>query len=72
MVWNDTFSEQFHFSGTDTCPHDNGIVRAINAHYKPNERIVGNPRHTIFIGKLHLKTDEVINPATFHTFLLVS
>ncbi|XP_031640626.1 U11/U12 small nuclear ribonucleoprotein 35 kDa protein-like [Contarinia nasturtii] len=44
--------------GTDTDPHDNGIVRAINSHYKPNERVVGNPKHTIFIGRLHLRTDE--------------
>ncbi|XP_055311525.1 U11/U12 small nuclear ribonucleoprotein 35 kDa protein-like [Sitodiplosis mosellana] len=44
--------------GTDTYPHDNGIVRAIKSHYKPNERVVGNPKHTIFIGRLHLRTDE--------------
>lgn len=46
------------FSGTDTYPHDHGIVRAMNAHYKPNNKIIGNPRHTIFIGRLHFKTDE--------------
>lgn len=45
--------------GTDTYPHDNGIVRAINANYKPNERVVGDPKRTIFIGRLHLRTDEV-------------
>lgn len=45
--------------GTDTEPHDNGIIRAINSHYKPNERAVGEPRRTIFIGRLHLRTNEV-------------
>lgn len=51
----------FYFiaKGTDAFPHDNGIVRAVNAHYKPNERIVGDPKHTVFIGRLHMKTDEV-------------
>lgn len=48
----------FHL-GTDTYPHDNGIIRAINSKYKPNKRIVGDPRHTIFVGRLHMKTDEV-------------
>lgn len=45
--------------GTDTYPHDNGIVRALKSNYKPNDRVVGDPKHTIFIGRLHLKTDEV-------------
>lgn len=40
-------------------PHDNGIVRAINSTYTINERVVGDPKHTIFIGRLHMKTDEV-------------
>lgn len=46
-------------SGTDTFPHDNGLIRAINSNYKPNNGVVGNPKYTIFIGRLHLKTDEV-------------
>lgn len=45
-------------SGTDSYPHDNGIIRALNANYKPNERVVGNPRYTIFVGRLHMKTNE--------------
>lgn len=48
-----------NFSGTDSSAHDNGLIRAINSNYKPNERVVGNPKYTIFIGRLHLKTDEV-------------
>lgn len=50
---------QILYPGTDTTPHDNGLIRAINSHYKPNERVVGNPKYTIFIGRLHLKTNEV-------------
>lgn len=30
----------------------------MNSTYKPNERVVGEPRHTIFIGRLHDRTDE--------------
>lgn len=39
-------------------PHDRGIVRAINSKYRPNEHVKSNPRHTIFVGRLHIKTDE--------------
>lgn len=46
-------------SGTDSSAHDNGLIRAINSNYKPNERVVGIPKYTIFVGRLHLKTDEV-------------
>lgn len=45
-------------TGTDEYPHDRGIVRALNARYKPNSRVAGDPRHTIFVGRLHVKTDE--------------
>lgn len=51
----------FHLNfqtGTDTYPHDHGIIRALNSTYKPNDRVVGNPRHTIFVGCLHMKTTE--------------
>lgn len=47
-----------NFQGTDTEPHDRGIVRAINSTYKPNVRVVGEARHTVFVGRLHDKTDE--------------
>lgn len=49
------------YTGTDSYPHDNGIVRALNSNYKPNERVIGSARHTIFIGRLHPKTDEVLS-----------
>ncbi|XP_037047999.1 U11/U12 small nuclear ribonucleoprotein 35 kDa protein-like [Bradysia coprophila] len=44
--------------GTDTEPHDRAIIRALKSTYKPNERVVGEPRHTVFVGRLHDKTDE--------------
>lgn len=52
----------FHLTlciGKGTEAHDKGIIRAINSKYKPNERVLGEARHTIFIGRLHIKTDEV-------------
>lgn len=51
----------FHLNfkiGTDAYPHDHGIVRALNSAYKLNERVAGNPRYTIFVGRLHVKTTE--------------
>lgn len=44
--------------GTDDIPHDKGIVRAMNAKYKPNKDVVGVPEHTIFVGRLSPNTDE--------------
>lgn len=57
-----------YFTGTDTIPHDRGIIRAINSTYQPNERVEGDPRHTIFVGKLHIKTDEVNSFPTFCSY----
>lgn len=44
--------------GTDEEPHDRAIIRAINSKYKPNHKVIGDPNNTIFIGRLHIKTDE--------------
>ncbi|CAD7088488.1 unnamed protein product [Hermetia illucens] len=44
--------------GTDTVPHDRGVIRALNSTYRPNEKVTGNPERTIFIGRLHIKTNE--------------
>lgn len=57
-----------YFTGTDTIPHDRGIIRAINSTYQPNERVEGDPRYTIFVGKLHIKTDEVNSFPTFCSY----
>lgn len=47
------------FPGTDTEPHDRAIVRALRSRYKPNHKVVGDAKRTIFVGRLHPKTDEV-------------
>lgn len=46
--------------GTDVIPHDNAVVRALSAVYiPPEERTVqSNPTHTLFVGRLNLKTSE--------------
>ena len=59
--------------GTDTVPHDGGIVRAISAKCKnlycngtnvictidkPNKQVTGRPEATIFIAKLNHITNE--------------
>ncbi|CAL1284292.1 unnamed protein product [Larinioides sclopetarius] len=44
--------------GTDTIPHDHGIVRAMQAEYKPNKLVVGDPKATVFVGRLNPCTDE--------------
>ncbi|XP_060068902.1 U11/U12 small nuclear ribonucleoprotein 35 kDa protein-like [Ylistrum balloti] len=43
---------------TDKDPHDRGIVRAMNAKYKPNKDVIGNPEKTVFIARLNPKTTE--------------
>lgn len=44
--------------GTDEIPHDKGIIRGMNAKYKPNKDVIGIPEHTIFVGRLSPNTDE--------------
>ncbi|KAG8189416.1 hypothetical protein JTE90_020230 [Oedothorax gibbosus] len=44
--------------GTDIIPHDHGIVRAMEAEYKPNNLVVGDPKATVFVGRLNPSTDE--------------
>ncbi|XP_042895699.1 U11/U12 small nuclear ribonucleoprotein 35 kDa protein [Parasteatoda tepidariorum] len=44
--------------GTDNIPHDHGVVRAMQAEYKPNKLVVGHPKATVFVGRLNPKTDE--------------
>lgn len=47
------------FIGTDTEPHDRAIVRALNSKYTPNRKVLGEAKRTVFVGRLHPKTDEV-------------
>ncbi|XKL59511.1 hypothetical protein PGB90_000527 [Kerria lacca] len=44
--------------GTDTEPHDKGIIRALNANYKSNYKVKGIPENTIFIARLSRRTTE--------------
>ena len=41
-----------------TVPHDNAIVRACNANYRPNHRFTNNPQTTLFIGRLDKNVTE--------------
>ena len=41
-----------------TVPHDNAIVRACNAYYRPNHRLTNNPQTTLFIGRLDKNVTE--------------
>ena len=43
---------------TDEIPHDRGIVRAMNATYKPNKKVVGDPKCTVFAARLSPNTNE--------------
>eukprot|EP00123_Amoebidium_parasiticum_P010528 comp20164_c0_seq1/m.24965 comp20164_c0_seq1/g.24965 ORF comp20164_c0_seq1/g.24965 comp20164_c0_seq1/m.24965 type:complete len:389 (-) comp20164_c0_seq1:67-1233(-) len=44
--------------GTDTKPHDHGIVRAIKAKYKPDIKVQGDPECTVFVARLNYDTTE--------------
>lgn len=44
--------------GTDEFPHDRALVRAMNSTYKPSPKAEGDPRHTVFVGRLEHCVDE--------------
>lgn len=44
--------------GTDVEPHDRAVWRAINARYKPNKGVVGDPLLTLFVARLNPQTNE--------------
>jgi len=44
--------------GTDTVAHDRGIIRALNANYRPNKGVIGDPLCTLFVGRLNYITTE--------------
>ncbi|GFS00422.1 U11/U12 small nuclear ribonucleoprotein 35 kDa protein [Elysia marginata] len=44
--------------GTDDYPHDKGIIRALQAKFKPNKFVQGNPECTVFVGRLGPNTTE--------------
>ncbi|XP_062869811.1 U11/U12 small nuclear ribonucleoprotein 35 kDa protein [Trichomycterus rosablanca] len=43
---------------TDVEPHDRAIWRAMNANYKPNKGVTGDPHLTLFVARLNKKTPE--------------
>ncbi|KAM7286494.1 U11/U12 small nuclear ribonucleoprotein 35 kDa protein-like [Ixodes scapularis] len=44
--------------GTDVKPHDHGVVRALEATYKPSKYIKTDPKLTLFVGRLNPTTSE--------------
>lgn len=62
--WHPVFLDSYDplkagsIDATDTEPHDHGVVRAMEAKYRPNRKVVGDPKKTLFIARLNSKTDE--------------
>ncbi|KAL8610753.1 hypothetical protein ACOMHN_016736 [Nucella lapillus] len=54
--------------GTDEYPHDRAIARALSAKYKPNKRVKGDPRLTLFVARLSPRTDEEALYTAFRQF----
>ncbi|XP_055628579.1 U11/U12 small nuclear ribonucleoprotein 35 kDa protein-like [Toxorhynchites rutilus septentrionalis] len=47
--------------GMDEFAHDRALIRAMNSSYKPNHKVVGDPHHTVFIGRIaHYVTENRI------------
>ncbi|XP_056140833.1 U11/U12 small nuclear ribonucleoprotein 35 kDa protein [Lampris incognitus] len=44
--------------GTDVEPHDRAIWRAMQARYKPNKGVVGDPLLTLFVARLNPQTTD--------------
>ena len=54
--------------GTDDEPHDQAIWRAMHATYRPNKSVVGDPRNTVFVGRLSPNTDEEMLEKLFKSY----
>ena len=54
--------------GTDVDPHDRAIFRAMNAKYKPNKDVKGDPHCTIFVARLSPNTDEEMLESAFREY----
>ena len=54
--------------GTDTEPHDQGVVRAMTAVYKPNHHVQSDPNATLFVARLHPNTTEEILEKVFSEY----
>lgn len=44
--------------GTDVEPHDRAVWRAMQARYRPNKGVGGDPLLTLFVARLNQYTDE--------------
>ncbi|KAM9455896.1 U11/U12 small nuclear ribonucleoprotein 35 kDa protein [Clarias gariepinus] len=53
---------------TDVEPHDRAIWRAMNANYKPNKDVTGDPQLTLFVARLNKTTSEEDIRAVFSRF----
>ena len=47
--------------GSGNIPHDNGIVRATSAVYRPNPLLTNNPKLTLFVGRLDKTINRIID-----------
>ena len=54
--------------GTDTYPHDRGIVRALAADFRPNRTKVKDPKLTLFVSKLDESVTEKDLEQVLHQF----
>ena len=54
--------------GTDTEPHDHGVVRAMNAVYTPNHHVQSEPNATLFVARLHPNTTEEVLEKVFSEY----
>jgi len=54
--------------GTDVIPHDRAIVRAMSVDYRPNKGVVGDPKCTLFVGRLNKSTSESTIEAEFTVY----
>lgn len=58
--------------GSGNIPHDNGIVRATSAVYRPNPLLTNNPKLTLFVGRLDKDvTEEDLKEVSSFYFLYV-
>lgn len=54
--------------GTDTRPHDRGVVRAMSVKYKPNKQVTGDPKRTVFVARLSHDTSEDVLKEIFSKY----
>lgn len=54
--------------GTDKVAHDRAVYRALQAKYKLNKTVGGDPYKTLFVGKLSRDTTEKTVLSTFQKF----